>query len=325
LGGAVPVKPQEFRQLSGLFARYGVDEFLEFTSSLVTILDRDGSFLAWNLSMEKLKRNLPQAVRVQDFLSAPSQVLFDEFMKKTLQERMRKQASLEFSFENRWGDFSCLFIPLPEERVLLIGEPLHNISDLAMISAELEKIKRSLAIKETELRAVIAQADEVSHTDALTFLPNRRSILGDLQREVTFSDRYGTPLAISMVDIDHFKQINDTHGHVAGDEVLRKLAMELRNHIRHPDVIGRYGGEEFLVVLPHSTIKAAAEQAERLCNYVQSLVIPSGENEIRITVSMGLAQYRIHREDWQSFLSRADIALYQAKNAGRNRWVIAEE
>ena len=150
-------------------------------------------------------------------------MLFDEFLKKILQERMRKQASLEFSFENRWGDFSCLFIPLPEERVLLIGEPLHNISDLAIISAELEKIKRSLAIKETELKAVIAQADEVSHTDALTFLPNRRSILGDLQREVTFSDRYGTPLEISMVDIDHFKQINDTHGHVAGDEVLRKL------------------------------------------------------------------------------------------------------
>jgi diguanylate cyclase (GGDEF)-like protein len=321
----VPVKPQEFRQLSGLFARYGVDEFLEFTSSLVTILDKEGAFLAWNLSMEKLKRNLPAAVRVQDFLSAPSQLLFDEFMKRALQERMRKQASLEFSFENRWGDFSCLFIPLPEERILLIGEPLHNISDLATISAELEKIKRSLAIKETELKAVIAQADEVSHTDALTFLPNRRSILSDLQREVTFSDRYGTPLAISMVDIDHFKQINDTHGHVAGDEVLRMLAMELRNHIRHPDVIGRYGGEEFLVVLPHSTIKAAAEQAERLCNYVQSLVIPSGENEIRITISMGLAQYRIHREDWQSLLSRADAALYQAKNGGRNRWAIAKE
>ena len=321
----MPVKPQEFRQLSGLFARYGVDEFLEFTSSLVTVLDRDGTFLAWNLSMEKLKRNLPTAVRVQDFLSAPSQVLFDEFMKRTLQERMRKQASLEFSFESRWGDFSCLFIPLPDDRILFLGEPLHNISDLATISAELEKIKRSLALKETELKAVIAQADEVSHTDALTFLPNRRSILSDLQREVTFSDRYGTPLAISMVDIDHFKQVNDTFGHVAGDEILRKLAMELRNHIRHPDVIGRYGGEEFLVVLPHSTIKAAAEQAERLCSYVQSLVVPSGENEIRITVSMGLAQYRIHHEDWQSFLSRADAALYQAKNAGRNRWVIAEE
>jgi diguanylate cyclase (GGDEF)-like protein len=320
----VPVKSQEFRQLSGLFAQYGVDEFLEFTSSLVTILDREGSFLAWNLAMEKLKRNLPDARRIRDFLSSPSQVLFDEFLKKTLHDRMRKQASFEFSWENRWGDFSCLFIPLPDERILFIGEPLHNIGDLKTITAELEKIKRSLAVKETELKAVLAQADEVSHTDSLTFLPNRRRILGDLQREALFSDRYGTPLAVSMLDIDHFKEINDTYGHLVGDEVLRKLAMELRNHIRHPDVIGRYGGEEFLVVLPHSTVKAAAEQAERLRKYIESLVISSGEYTITVTLSMGLAQYQVHQEDWQSFLSRADAALYQAKNNGRNRWVIAE-
>jgi diguanylate cyclase (GGDEF)-like protein len=142
---------------------------------------------------------------------------------------------------------------------------------------------------------------------------------------VIFSGRYGTPLAVSMLDIDHFKEINDTYGHMVGDQVLRTLATELRNHIRHPDVIGRYGGEEFLVVLPHSTIKAASEQAARLCRYVQSLVIPSGEHEIKVTLSIGLAQYKIHQEDWQAFLRRADSALYQAKNHGRNRWMIAKE
>ena len=321
----MPVKPQEFRQLSGLFARYGVDGFLEFTSSLVAILDHDGHFLAWNLSMEKLKRNLPEARRVQSFLSAPSRILFDEILKYTIQERVRKNASFEFSRENRWGDFSCLFVPLPDQLVLFIAEAVHNIGDLQMITAELEKIKRSLAVKETELKAVLAQADEVSHTDALTFLPNRKRILGDLQREVIFSDRYGTPLAVSMLDIDHFKEINDTHGHIAGDEVLRKLAVELRNHIRHPDVIGRYGGEEFLLVLPHSNIRAAAEQAERLRTYIQSLTLLTGENEIRLTVSLGLAQFKIHQEDWQSLLRRADAALYQAKTKGRNRWIIAED
>ena len=321
----MPANPQAFQQLSSLFTQYGVDDFLEFTSSLVTILDREGSFVAWNLSMEKLKRNLPEARRLQDFLSVPSRVLCEEFLKNTIQERVRKQANLEFSWENRWGDFSSLFIPLPDDRVLFIAEPFHIIKDLQAITSELETIKRSLVVKETELKAVIAQADEVSHTDALTFLPNRRSILGDLQREVQFSDRYGTPLAVSMLDIDYFKDINDTYGHMAGDEVLQKLAMELRNHIRHPDVIGRYGGEEFLVLLPHSTVKAAAEQAERLRKYVESLVIQTGENEIRLTVSMGLAQYKIHREDWQGFLSRADGALYRAKNNGRNQWVIAEE
>jgi diguanylate cyclase (GGDEF)-like protein len=325
LGGAVPVKPEEFRQLTGLFAKYGVDEFLEFTSSLVAILDKEGSLLSWNLSMEKLKRNIPSARQVRDFLSYPSQVLFDEFLKSTISERMRKQANLEFSWENRWGDFSSLFVPLPDNRVLFIAEPIHAIRNLEAITAELEKIKRSLANKETELKAVLAQADEVSHTDALTFLPNRKRIIADLQRETMFSDRYGTPLAISMVDIDFFKKINDTYGHVTGDEVLRKLALELREHIRHPDTIGRYGGEEFLVVLPHSTVKAACEQAERLCKHVRALAIQTGQQMITLTISIGVAQYRIHKEDWQSFLSRADIALYQAKHDGRDRWVISEE
>lgn len=318
-------KPEQFRQLSELFAQCGVDEFLEFTSSLVAILDKEGRFLSWNLSMEKLKRIVPEARHVREFLSLPSQVLFDEFLKTTLTERIRKQANLEFSWENRWSDCSALFVPLPGERILFIAEPIPALRNLEAISAELERIKRSLANKETELKAVLAQADEVSHTDALTSLPNRKRIVADLQREAIFSDRYGTPLAVSMVDIDNFKEINDRYGHLAGDDVLRKLAIELRDHIRHPDTIGRYGGEEFLVVLPHSTLQAATEQAERLCRHVRSLMIPAGEHKILLTVSIGIAQYKIHKEDWQAFLSRADNALYKAKNTGRDRWMISEE
>ena len=186
-------------------------------------------------------------------------------------------------------------------------------------------MQQRLKRKETELKAVLAQAHEVSHTDALTFLPNRRQIIGDLQREVMFSDRYGTPFSISMLDIDHFKNINDTHGHTVGDEVLRSLADELRQHIRHPDTIGRYGGEEFLVILPHSPLAAATEQAERLCRHVRSLGIKAGEQDISLTISIGVAQYKIHKEGWQSFLSRADKALYEAKNKGRDQWVVSEE
>lgn len=321
----MPVKPEEFRQLTGLFAQYGVDEFLEFTSSLVAILDKDGKFLSWNLSMEKLKRNQPESRQVKEFLSFPSQVLFERFLKKTVSERMRKLANLEFAWEGSWGDFSSLFVPLPDERILFIAEPIPTVRHLEAITDELERIKLSLANKETELKAVLAQADEVSHTDALTFLPNRKRIISDLQHEVIFSDRYGTPLSVSMVDIDFFKTINDSYGHVTGDDVLRKLSLELREHIRHPDTIGRYGGEEFMVVLPHSTLKAACEQAERLCNHIRSLVIQSGENAVHLTISVGIAQYKIHKEDWQSLLSRADAALYKAKSNGRNQWVVAED
>jgi len=128
-----------------------------------------------------------------------------------------------------------------------------------------------------------------------------------------------------MLDIDHFKKINDTYGHTVGDDVLRSLAGELRDHIRYPDTIGRYGGEEFLIVLPHSTLKAATQQAERLCKHVRSLLIKSAEQEIVVRVSIGIAQYKIHEEDWQAFLGRADAALYEAKNNGRDQWVVAEE
>lgn len=318
-------KSREFRSLAVLFAQYGVEAFLESTQAFVAVLNRDEKVLSCNPSFERLRQNMPECDDIRDCLSVPSKVLFDEFFKTTLAERARKQANLEFTTENRWGDYSSLFIPLPDEQILFIAEPAHGLSDLQTITAELEMIKRSLAIKETELKAVLAQADEVSHTDALTLLPNRKRIIADLQHEVIFSDRYGTPLSISLLDIDHFKNVNDQYGHLVGDDVLRKLAMELRDHIRHPDTIGRYGGEEFLVVLPHSTVKAAAEQAERLRKHVESLVIQSGEHRISLTISVGVAQYRINKEGWQGFLNRADAALYQAKNSGRNQWVVAGE
>ncbi len=185
----MPANPREFHELAGLFAQYGVEAFLESTNALVAILDKDGKLLSWNPSFEQLKQNLPTGNLARDFLSSPSKILFDEFLKNTFRERARKQANLEFVWGNRWGDFSSLFIPLPDERILLIAESIFATSHLETITAELDNIKRSLAIKETELRAVIAQADEVSHTDALTFLPNRKRIIADLQHETMFSDR----------------------------------------------------------------------------------------------------------------------------------------
>ena len=312
-------------QLATLFAQYGVEPFLESTSLLVVLLDKEGSLLSWNPAFGALKEPYPDKTRLRDFLSSASEVLFDRILTTTLDKRTRTKGGLEFVGEDRSDSFMCLFIPLPEQRILLIAELVTLASALEAVTAELQRTKRILTVKETELKAVLAQADEVSHTDALTFLPNRRQIIRDLQNEVIFSDRYGTPLSISMLDVDHFKKINDTYGHTVGDDVLRNLAGELREHIRYPDTIGRYGGEEFLIVLPHSTIKAASEQAERLCAYVRSLLIKSGEQEIAATVSIGVAQYKIHKESWEALLNRADAALYQAKNSGRDRWAVAED
>lgn len=312
-------------QLASLFAQYGVDPFLETTSLLVVLLDQEGTLISWNPSFDSLKPTHAGKTQLRDFLSTSSGERFTELLGTSVQQRIRTKGELEFAGAARNDSLVCLFIPLPGGRILLVGEPVASLAQLEAVMAELQKTKRILTIKETELQAVIAQADEVSHTDALTFLPNRRQIIRDLQNEVLFSDRYGTPLSVSMLDIDHFKQINDTYGHSVGDDVLRNLGSELRNHIRYPDTIARYGGEEFLIVLPHSTLKAASEQAERLCRHVRSLLIKSGEQEIAVTVSIGLAQYKIHQEDWEALLNRADAALYQAKNGGRDQWMVAED
>lgn len=200
------------------------------------------------------------------------------------------------------------------------------VEDFRSLEEEVRRIRRTLEIKEIELKAVLAQSHEISNTDVLTFLPNRRKIIVDLQEEVIRAARYNTPLSISMVDIDHFKQVNDTYGHAAGDEALRTIAARLREQIRHPDTIGRYGGEEFLIVLPNSELNAAQEQASRLCNHIRNLQVEAAKQKlISMTVSIGVAQFKNGQEDWEQFLHRADTAMYAAKNGGRDRWMATEE
>ena len=195
--------------------------------------------------------------------------------------------------------------------------------ELIKTRKELDEAKRIIKIKEIELKAVIAQAEEVSHVDELTCLPNRRQVIKQLQNEVIRAERYKTLLSISMIDIDNFKKINDSYGHTVGDQVLFQLANILQDSIRDPDTVGRYGGEEFLVVLPNTRLGAAAEQAARLVKRVREAEVNIGEI-IHLTISIGSAEYNHGQENWQKFLSRADLALYDAKNAGRNRWAISE-
>jgi len=206
----------------------------------------------------------------------------------------------------------------------LNGKYQKLLEDFQRLEAEFQKTKRALEIREIEVKSILMQANELANIDVLTFLPNRRKIIVELQEEVIRSDRYGTPLSISILDIDHFKKVNDTYGHTTGDEALRSVAARLRDHIRHPDVIGRYGGEEFLIVLPNSDAKAAAEQASRLCREIRKMQIEANDHILSVTISVGIAQLRIKQENWEGVLHRADEAVYQAKNSGRDQWKVAE-
>ena len=152
---------------------------------------------------------------------------------------------------------------------------------------------------------------------------NRRYLDHRLADEVARARRYNMPLSILMIDIDHFKKINDSYGHTVGDQVLFQLANILQEGVRDSDTVGRYGGEEFLVVLPNTRLSDAAEQAARLCKRIREAEINIGE-AVQLTVSIGVAEHRYGQESWQRFLSRADLALYDAKNSGRDRWAMSE-
>ena len=160
--------------------------------------------------------------------------------------------------------------------------------------------------------------------DELTGLANRRAVIAALERDVARSLRTREALALMMVDVDHFKQVNDRHGHLAGDAVLRHVAGLLRDRVRAQDIVGRYGGEEFLVVLPDTGLDGARHLALQLCTAVQATPCVWNGQTIAVTVSIGVFGGRLEPQDhWDLLLHAADSALYRAKESGRNRVEVA--
>jgi diguanylate cyclase (GGDEF)-like protein len=158
-------------------------------------------------------------------------------------------------------------------------------------------------------------------TDELTELKNRRYIMEQVEREYQHAVRTGTPLSLVLIDIDHFKKVNDTFGHAFGDAVLQAVARDMRESLRTYDLLGRIGGEEFLIASPGSTLEEAAALAERIKGKIRGKMISSGSRSISVTVSAGVTSLSGQDMQADSMLARADYALYQAKQGGRDRVV----
>jgi len=172
----------------------------------------------------------------------------------------------------------------------------------------------------TELNELREELLRQSRTDSLTGLFNRRFFLEVASRELARSRRYGEPLSVMLIDIDHFKHINDTHGHHAGDRVLCEMASLCAGQIRTSDVLARIGGEEFAVLLPNTVVEDGRKLAERLRTRVETTEHTGDwQGGIRHTISIGLAALGRDDGDFERLLMRADKALYRAKNEGRNR------
>ena len=185
------------------------------------------------------------------------------------------------------------------------------------------------ALERAQLFERIQRANErlerLAVTDALTGLYNRRHFHQRLQEEYQRSKRYDLPLACLMFDIDDFKQVNDTYGHLQGDSVLREIAAQTNGLIRKTDICARYGGEEFVVVMPQTGIEGARSQAQRLLEVLRSHKYPGMPPKSRVTVSIGVAVLDLDTMDnCDALVAQADVALYEAKRLGKNRVVVAK-
>jgi diguanylate cyclase (GGDEF)-like protein len=192
------------------------------------------------------------------------------------------------------------FEPLELRARLLAGQRILNLQ------RELVEARESLRITATY--------------DFLTRLLNRGEVLGLLEREISRCKRQSCPVGIVLADIDHFKSINDSFGHLAGDEVLREVAKRLKSDLRVYDGAGRYGGEEFLLILPGCDLATTVRRAMEIGKVVSAEAITVGEESRRVTISMGATSAEYDRQvSMEAFLNEADTALYRAKANGRNR------
>lgn len=173
-------------------------------------------------------------------------------------------------------------------------------------------------IYRTQLEEVNLKLENLSQTDGLTGVYNRAHFEELLKNEYSRSQRHHQPLSLLMLDIDHFKRINDTKGHLAGDAVIRGLAQAVSSNIRGHDVIGRYGGEEFCVFLPSTGYDGAKGCAEKIRQIVENMIVPFDDDEIRITTSIGVSVLNENMYSYEKLLQAADSALYLSKHKGRN-------
>ncbi|MCF8031472.1 MAG: GGDEF domain-containing protein [Desulfarculaceae bacterium] len=192
--------------------------------------------------------------------------------------------------------------------------------NLSLVGAQLNKFLRRYRRQNYQLKEAMDRIEELAITDELTKLFNRRYVIEILNEQMALAARGVSSFSVCYMDLDHFKVINDTLGHDAGDKVLKRTSELLAASLREVDRVARFGGEEFLAVLINSTVERSRDVAERLRRRIEQESFPELDGDLKVTISIGVAEYQPN-ETVDEVLKRADQALYQAKRTGRNRTV----
>ncbi len=237
------------------------------------------------------------------------------FVFALVEPRPRRWFAIAFSSLLLFVGLAAPVLPGPQflDAVLLFALSLPLAGSVALVT---------LALRRRAFAAERALLDATRH-DSLTGALSRGYVTELARHDVALARRHGRPLAVAMLDIDHFKRVNDTHGHAAGDRVLCAVVTAARRCLRASDYLGRIGGEEFVCVMPEAAAADALACAERIRREVAGLRVPAEEGPLRVTVSLGVAVLDAAHDSWETLLHGADGALYRAKSAGRDRIVLA--
>jgi diguanylate cyclase len=308
---------QDFDQLHWLLS------ILQNIDIGLVVLDRDYRIRLWNGFMENHSNRTSAQLLGKEIFSE-----FPEISGKWLKKKVESVFLLNNRAFTTWQQRTHLlkfssYRPITGESEWMY----QNISILPLMALDgsighvclIVYDVTDTAMDELALQRANKQLEMISRTDGLTGLLNRASWELEVEREFRRCLRYSHTSTLIMFDIDHFKNVNDNYGHPAGDEVIRKLASLISRSQRGTDLSGRYGGEEFGIVLTDTTIDGAHYFAERLRQRAEDLVITSEGKEIRLTISLGIAELKFDMQDHGEWITQADKALYMSKENGRNQ------
>ncbi|WP_150909681.1 sensor domain-containing diguanylate cyclase [Marinobacter halotolerans] len=304
-------------------------DMLESVEVGLVIIDLDFRVQAWNGFMEH--HSGISASKIRD------RVLFDVFPdipRAWLTRKVDSVAMLNTRAFTSWEQRPYLFKfrntrPITDTEEFMFQNL--TISPLSGTNGQVEKVclmvydVTDIATSKRALEKANEQLEKLSMTDRLTGLLNRGTWENLIDAEYERNRRYGHPTCLVMFDIDHFKPVNDTHGHLAGDEVIKYTADVVRKSLRQSDIPGRYGGEEFGIILPETDAEGAKTICERIRETIEKSTVKTTVADIQYTVSIGIAPLTDGPENYMQWLQQADQALYAGKAGGRNRVVVFGE
>jgi len=293
----------------------------------ILVLDAEYNIVMWNRFLQVHTDKVANNIIGQSIFSA-----FPELPERWLSRKLDSVLQLNTPSFCSWQQRHHLF-ELPHTRPITTDSEF-MAQNCTFLPIETDGVVKNICILiedvtdvchyQTQLQKTLDELANISRIDGLTQVYNRRHWQESLEQEYAKAQRHDKKLSLIMLDLDYFKLLNDNYGHQCGDMVLIEVSALISSLLRVEDIFGRYGGEEFAIILPETALKGAMELAQRICSSIAAKVLTYKDHDIKVTVSLGVAQLSAEESNYEALITQSDSALYQAKGQGRNQVCCAD-